>query len=228
MLVSQQIVEIAANLNRTSAEVSAQSIRLLNSWQRDWNARWPYNDQIQTSASFALSADTQTYSLASDMDKLYAMYIPELKTRLSYLTLDQLKAVAPSNTTGTPQAFAPFGAQQVMIYPIPDTAYTVEYAYYKFLDDIIDTATSALSVQTLVVDPKYHEGGIQYATYHIAQRMGDGDTFAFAKSEYERIFALALADWSTKVGGKKQAKVGADYVQSNGIPINKIDQFFWS
>lgn len=225
MNLQEIVLETARNLNRTSAEISVQAVPLLSNWQKDWDARWPYAAVLEASATFTTSADTQTYALSGNLSKLYAAYIPELTQRLSYLTMDQLRAIAPSNQSGPPQAFAPFGAQQVMLFPVPSASYDVNYFYYKNLDDF-STATT-LSAQTPAVDPRYHEAGVQYATERMAGRMGDTDTRDYAKREYDRIFALAQADWSSRIGGRHKARIGADFTAHDTIPRNKIDQFFW-
>jgi hypothetical protein len=225
MLVSEQVLEIARNLNRTSAEVSAQSIPLLNAWQREWNTRWPYAEYLETSASFVTTAYTQTYTLSANVDKPYAFWLPTKGYRLDRLTDEQIRALGASAVYSTPTGFAPFGDNQVNLYPVPDGAISVYYTYYQALTDI-DTSL-ALSTQTLVIGTKYHDAGVWYATWRLAQRMGDVETLNIAKTEYETAYDHAKRDMVTRVAGTNRVRFAAEQISSLNPAADKAHTMFW-
>lgn len=224
MLTNEIIVEIARNLNLASAQVSAQCIPLLNGWQRDWNTRWPYADYLETSASSDMTASTQQYQLASDMDKLYDLWIPTLATKLDRLTEEQLRALGPSALYGPPVAYATFGEFGVNFWPIPASAYGFSYSYYKSMTEI--TTASALSAQTPAITPKYHEAGVWYATWRMAQRMGDTGLVELAMAEYDRVFALAAADMINRVAGTKRVLFADEQYTNTRVVSDKATEMF--
>jgi len=222
-LSSEIVLEAARNLNRTSAEISAQSIPLLNSWQRDWNTQWPYADYLETSAASAMTDSTQTYTLATDMDKLLSVWVPALG-KLTILSDEQLRALGSSAVYGNPIAYSVFGESQVNFFPIPTSAYGFSYAYYKTINEI--TTASALSAQTPAIGSKYHDSGIWYLTWKLAVRMGDVDMVAMAKAEYDRIFANASADMINRVAGTKRIRFANEQYENMRIIKDKADEMF--
>lgn len=224
MLASEIVVEAGRNLNRTSGEISAQSIPILNSWQRDWNTRWPYADYLESSAASAMTASTQQYTLSTDVDKLYSIWIPSLNTKLERLTEEQLRALGPSAQYGTPVAFSPYGEFGVNFWPIPASAYGFNYSFYKAMTEI--TTASALSVQTPAITAKYHDTGVWYATWRLAQRMGDSDLVAFAYAEYDRAFKVAAADMINRVAGTKRIRFADEQYENTTVVSDKATEMF--
>jgi len=223
MTVGKQILDIARNVNRTSASISAQCVDLLNSWQRETATRWPYMPTLETSAMITISGGTATYALSANIEKLYTIYIPNQSIALKRLTLEQLRTLAPSGSsiTGTPTHWAPFGNQQIVLFPTPAESFDVTYEYYKESRDVSATTDTIDSI-----DDKYHDVGNWYASWRMAQRMGDNETMAVAKQEYEQAFQSQLADMARRFAGRNRVK-GPGSFAPNTLGDDDVVNMFW-
>lgn len=221
---SEIITEVARNTNRKFSAVSAQTIDLLNAWQRDWATRWPYMPTLQTSAIMTVSAGTRTYALSANMDKIYDLTIPAFSIKLKKVTLDQMNSFAPSasSITGQPTHYAPFGRRQVKLFPTPADSYDITYYMYANYDAVATTSATITSI-----DEKYHDGGVWYATWRMSQRMGDQGLYEIARSEYERVFKEAVKDMATRFAGANSVKVGGDYTAQGYDNTDKATRMFW-
>lgn len=226
MYLNDQISEIAKNLNRTSAEVSAQCIPVLSNWQRDWTTRWSFGKTLETSSYITTSATYQAYNLSSTLDKILGMNIPGSNVVLQRMELDQLNALTPSTTGGVPAYFVPWGQNQVYLYPVPNASLDIHYSYLKKITDF--TTASALSVQQSDIDTKYHDAGTWYGTWRLALRMGATDIATEAKKEYETVYALAQRDMVDRVVEPNQVRVAGEVGDSVIDTYNgKAKEMFW-
>lgn len=225
MLASELTLELARNLNRTSAEVSAQAVPLMNAWINDWATRWPYADYLEASATFNTTANTKTYSLSANVDKIYDFVIPAYNVHLERITEEQYKLATPSAYYGTPYFFAPFNERQVNLLPIPEGVVAVNYFYYKTPTAI--NTTDALSAQTPAISEKYHNAGVWYCTWRMAQRMGDVDLVALAKNEYDITFEMAKQDMLNRVAGSNRVRVASDMIGGGSIITDKASDMMW-
>lgn len=212
MDAGQILLESARNLNRGISAISASGLTLLNAWQRDWATRWPYMPTLEVSAVVTTSANTNQYSLASNIDKIQVMYIPASSQTLARMTFDQLKSVSPSAASdkGVPTVWAPYQEDQVQFYPMPDGSYDINYLYYSDPTEI-----GATSATPTGIDSKYHDAGVWYVTYRIAAQMGDNDTRDMAYTEYNRVFEAAKLDMIARVAGRKTIRMAGDYQNLN-------------
>lgn len=226
MLLSEIMVEVGRNLNRTSAEVSAQSIPLVNAWMREWNTRWPYADYLETSTTSAMTASTGQYTLSSDVDKLIDVWVPTLGYKLNRLTEEQLRALSPSAVYGNPIAFSQFGQFGLNFFPIPSSAYGFNFSYYQGLTSV--NSTDTLSVQTPVISTKYHDAGVWYVTWRMALRMGDNDLVAFAKAEYDRQFEYAKEDMIVRVAGLHRINFAEEQFINTTVLTDKATEMFYN
>jgi len=225
MDVGDILLEVGRNLNRTVSSVSATGgVTLLNAWMRDWSIRFPTMPTLETSAVMTVSSGTKTYSLASDIDKVYDMYLPSQAVFISKMTEEQMHVISPSGSsiTGAPVAWAPYGESQVIFYPTPDSSYDISYSYFA---DV--TVVSATSNTPVSIDAKYHDAGVWYVTWRMAQRMGDMETTQLAVAEYNRLFESAKLDMAERFAGASRVRTGHEYGSTGFIGNDKASRFFF-
>jgi len=94
-------------------------------------------------ATTTLVVNQEYYTLPTDFIEArnIQMNTSDGVTLLKYRTPDQMDIEYSSSTPGTPEAHTIFGTE-VQIRPIPDTANTLEIAYFKRLDALSDSNTT--------------------------------------------------------------------------------------
>jgi hypothetical protein len=225
MDVGDILKEVGRNVNRNISAISANGgVDLVNAWQRDWATRWPYMPTLQTSATITVSANTRTYSLSASLDKIYDLTIPAESIHLQKVTMEQMNSFAPSasSITGQPTHYAPFGRRQVKLFPTPAAAYDIVYYMYENYIPVSATSNTPISI-----DAKYHDGAVWYTTWRMAQRMGDLDTMAIAKQEYDRVFDEAVKDMAARFAGANRVRVGGEYTSKGYDDRDKGTRMFF-
>ena len=108
--------------------------------------RWYFTE---TNTTFSTVAGTQTYALPTDfkaMERVRLTYPTNSFQDLTYRPFEYLGQITSISTlTGPPQDYSIY-AQQIWVYPIPDTVYTITEYYEQELASLSSSGDNAWMV----------------------------------------------------------------------------------
>lgn len=97
-----------------------------------------------TTTTLNCVANTQTVALPTDWLEFENLSVEASPTRqMSYVTVEQLDATYPSNWTGIPAVYTIEGSN-ILLGPIPSSAYVLDCVYYARFPSLITSATNWL------------------------------------------------------------------------------------
>lgn len=204
-----EVLQIAlrrVGLNTTSSTFKDSARDYLNMVGRDIQSREQWN-WLFTSSTFTTVADTQTYSLASDvLTPLSFRNVTENHVIIIKSTQDIDAADPDASIDGDPRWVAingidTSGAVQVSLYPTPDSADTIGYRYYREIPDFTEAEdnNSLDPYYPLVIQPALIHG----ITSLYKQEKGDDQGAAIDRNEMERVISVASRQNAAIQGNRK-------------------------
>lgn len=132
---------------------------------------------LEVNATFSTVASQQNYGLASDCYKIIGARTASYE--LKYLTSREIDEIDPdASTTGSPQFYSMF-ANQIWLYPVPNSIDTISIRYIKTLSDLSGSQESSIPT-------KFHYILLYGALEHAYAYKGDETKMAWARDKYER------------------------------------------
>lgn len=161
---------IQARVQQLVQDTSGSSLLNIQNWindgQQDFQSRLSYWPWLLSSTTFATAANDDTYSLASDVDKVINLrdetngrFMPEVSRKLFQMVEPYVNT---TSDTAQPTEWYRFGMDssgyvQIKLWPVPASVYTVRYDYYKLVSDLSSSA------DVPVIPVKYMKALIAYA-----------------------------------------------------------------
>lgn len=125
---------------------------------------WPW---LETTRSFTTASDTGTYAAASDWVRTRSLKIAD-RAPLRSVSRAQLDYWYPAtNDTDQPRLYS-VSAEQLVLRPIPDGAYTVTEVYYRSEPELSGTMTPLMPAWA-------HYAIVEWATSLLLERTRDED-----------------------------------------------------
>jgi hypothetical protein len=204
-----EVLQIAlrrVGLNTTSSTFKDSARDYLNMVGRDIQSREQWN-WLFTSSTFNTVADTQTYSLASDvLTPLSFRNVTENHVIIIKSTQDIDAADPDASIDGDPRWVAingidASGSVQVSLYPTPDSVDTIGYRYYREIPDFTEAEdnNSLNPYYPLVIQPALIHG----ITSLYKQEKGDDQGAAIDRNEMERVISVASRQNAAIQGNRK-------------------------
>lgn len=170
-------------------------------------------------ATVTTVASTETYSLASDVMRIYTVRNTTSSSKVNPIrVLDFYKSYPNPTATGSPTLYRLSGLAQtsasslplyqVSLFPIPDAVYSLKYTYYKRVSDL------SADADVPYIPVEYHELLCNYAASLFFTRIGD------ARSESENTkFENGLRDMSEALSSNVVEQIdGLELAGAGGIP----------
>lgn len=180
----------------TTDQITLDIIQAINDSRRDVIRMVP-KDWLRKSATTPITtvSGTSTYSLASDVQEplLFRYTVDDADYFLNKIDSERefYQNTFGSNTADNkPRFFIDLGLdgsanRQILLFPTPDAAYTINYVYYK---DPSKTELTITDLDTEIPDvPSYLQDVLwKGARYYFLQGFDDTANQAIAKTDYEQ------------------------------------------
>lgn len=144
------------------------------------DAEWPW---LQASETISIVANTDTYAPNVNWKQTIEL-VDDVERVLERYSITEMNDRWRSTTTGKPRDFAIF-ADQIVVRPVPDSAYTFKHRYYRFEPELVNDSDSPLSPNDM------HGAIVEYAAYLALRRDRENARVQEAK--------LAYADWQKRM-----------------------------
>ena len=107
------------------------------------------------STAITMANGTRDYSLPTGFTGMKEFHLTtDPIVALSYITPEMMNRMWAGSTVGKPQAFTLFsdgGTRKIRVGPSPDAAYTTSMLFYKKIDNLSDSNTTAVSYTHLTL-----------------------------------------------------------------------------
>ena len=176
----------------TTDETTNQILRAINDARRDVINRTP-KDWLRKTGSFATVSGTSTYSLASDSNGPLFFRYTTSNTDYFPKKIDTerefYQKIYNSNTSNNKPRYYfdagrdSSGYHQIILFPTPDAAYTINYVYMKD-PTLTDISSSDFNTQIPDVDTANHDVIWKGALYYFLKNFDDPLQLV-AKKDYD-------------------------------------------
>lgn len=133
---------------------------------------WPW---LKTSANISAVAGTSEYATPADWMRTDSLVIPDVGIVLENRDIDDLDRIIYRDR---PALFA-IEAEQVVLKPIPDAAYTIKHRYYRVERTLVSGADVPYMPST------FDEGIVEFATSLAFRKLRQGDKAVLADQAYQ-------------------------------------------
>jgi len=150
------IDQVMDNIGKVQTKLTDTNLRAIilnwaNRVREDISARSPHWIWLEDTDTITTVADQAEYDLPSEYDvskrSVVSLYQYETPAKLKYINARTLDLIEPkiSNRSGNPTAYSVF-ADKLILYPVPDDAYTVYLRFIKTVSALLDSTADKVDI----------------------------------------------------------------------------------
>jgi hypothetical protein len=151
---------------------------------------WPF---LELFTSVVLTPNLGTVTLPSNFLRVNSLKITGQGCTLDYIGFREFEDnVLDPTVTGLPTLFTVIGQESFMLYPVPDSGYTLRLFYRRKLDDLVDPT----DVPEIPV--AYHYAIVSGAADYALQAESEEDRSSVHRNNFEAQIDKAIEVYGTK------------------------------